>query len=218
MDGEGNPGLTHVAIVDDHPLIRRGMECVLTEAGLDVTFSGPDDIDLEEEASRPDVVVMDLYPGGGLPDTEAIARVAQRTHVLVISATGTGADVFSAICAGACGYVTMQATDEEFVEATLAVATGELHLSPQLADVLQTEANRRAGTSVEQCLSRREEEALQLIAQGFTHSQAASRMGVGISTLDTYIKRVRGKLGAGNKAELTRLALGRNSGNAPKPL
>jgi DNA-binding NarL/FixJ family response regulator len=209
--------LTHVAIIDDYPLIRRGIERVLIEAGLDVTFSGPSNIDLADEAPQADVVVMDVHFGGGFPDTEAISRVARRTHVLVVSASSTGADVFSAIGAGACGYVTKQSTVEEFVEATLAVASGEFHLSPDLADVLQTEADRRVRTGAERCLSRREEEALQLIAHGFTHGQAASRMGVGISTIDTYIRRVREKFGAGNKAELTRLALGRTSENVPKP-
>lgn len=56
-------------------------------------------------------------------------------------------------------------------------------------------------------LAPRESEALTLIAQGFTQAQAALRMGVSVATVDTYMRRVREKLGAGNKAHLTRLAL-----------
>jgi DNA-binding CsgD family transcriptional regulator len=56
-------------------------------------------------------------------------------------------------------------------------------------------------------LAPRETEALALIAQGFTQAQAAVRMGVSATTVDTYMRRIRHKLGAGNKADLTRRAL-----------
>jgi DNA-binding CsgD family transcriptional regulator len=56
-------------------------------------------------------------------------------------------------------------------------------------------------------LAPRERQALSLIAQGFTQAQAALRMGVSPATIDTYIKRIRRKLGPGNKAELTRRAI-----------
>ena len=56
-------------------------------------------------------------------------------------------------------------------------------------------------------LAPRELEALALIAQGFTQAQAAVRMGVSAATVDTYMRRIRKKLGAGNKARLTRRAL-----------
>lgn len=56
-------------------------------------------------------------------------------------------------------------------------------------------------------LAPRERQALALIAQGFTQSQAATRMGISPATIDTYIKRIRRKPGPGNKAELTRRAI-----------
>jgi DNA-binding NarL/FixJ family response regulator len=58
-------------------------------------------------------------------------------------------------------------------------------------------------------LSPREEQALELIARGFTHAQAARRMGVSKTTVDTYVERIRIKLQVGNKAELTRAAINR---------
>ena len=56
-------------------------------------------------------------------------------------------------------------------------------------------------------LSEREEQVLRQISQGLTHHQIATRLGISRNTVDTYVKRIRAKLGAGNKAELTRAAL-----------
>ncbi|OIK27761.1 hypothetical protein VT52_010250 [Streptomyces malaysiense] len=57
-------------------------------------------------------------------------------------------------------------------------------------------------------LSPREEQVLRFIASGMTHGQVARRIGISQHTVDTYVKRVRSKFGIGNKAELTRVALG----------
>jgi DNA-binding NarL/FixJ family response regulator len=99
------------------------------------------------------------------------------------------------------------------VAAVHTVASGGFALSSQLADILQGElarvpaaAGAAAGTPG---LSPREEEALDLIARGLTHAQAASRMGVSRATVDTYVERIRAKLHVGNKAELARAAIER---------
>jgi len=64
-------------------------------------------------------------------------------------------------------------------------------------------------------LSPREEQVLQLISDGFTHSQVATRIGVTKATVDTYVERIRAKLKVGNKAELTRAALLRSRSKPP---
>jgi DNA-binding NarL/FixJ family response regulator len=197
-----------VAIIDDHPLTLRGMERVLEEAGFEVGFTGPTESGLDRVDPTPDLVVTDLDGGGGRSGSVGtLAEIAKRAPVLVISASASGVDVFCAIRAGARGYLTKQATDEEFVEAVDTVASGGFHLSLELADAFQTEADRRANGEGDQHLSPREGEALTLVAEGFTHAKAARRMGVSPATFDTYIKRVRTKLGPGNKADLTRMAL-----------
>jgi DNA-binding NarL/FixJ family response regulator len=91
------------------------------------------------------------------------------------------------------------------------VVAGGFALSPQLADILQAELGRSPrgpGADIPE-LSVREDQALMLIARGFTHGQVATRMGVSKSTVDTYVERIRSKLQVGNKAELTRAALER---------
>jgi DNA-binding NarL/FixJ family response regulator len=222
--------MIRVAIVDDHPIARRGVEQVLTETGavrVVATAAAPSgllDALGSGEAADLDLIVLDLYHDGDEPCLDAVARLSAgaRARVLVMSVSGRPGDVLGAIRAGAAGYITKLASPEAFVSAVEAVAAGGFYLSSQLADILQTELAhpqpapepepdpapprqaQAAGTGV---LSRREEETLSLIARGFTHAQAATRMGVSKATVDTYIERIRTKLQVGNKAELTRAAL-----------
>jgi DNA-binding NarL/FixJ family response regulator len=116
-----------------------------------------------------------------------------------MSVSSKPADVRAAIRAGASGYLVKQADQEAFFAAVDQVAAGGFYLSSQLADILHTTADRPP-------LSAREEEILRYLAQGFTHQQAARRMSISTTTVETYIKRIRAKFGPANAAELGRLA------------
>jgi DNA-binding NarL/FixJ family response regulator len=200
--------LITVAVIDDHPLTRAGVERSLKAArDVQVVCSAPSLQEFEASATTPDIIVLDLYLSGDEPDLEVVSALSARTQVLVFSASGRGRDVLAAIEAGASGYITKQAADESFLMAVRAVASGGFYLSSQLADLMHAEARSRADRREDPGLSAREMEALRLIAEGFTHAQGAARMGVSPSTFDTYVKRVREKLGPANKAGLTRKAI-----------
>jgi DNA-binding NarL/FixJ family response regulator len=214
--------LIQVTIVDDHPIARRGLESILAEAGdieVCATVAALADLSLDDQGvTHPDVLMLDLYHDGDEPCLAAIPRLRQHCKVLVVSASGRPADVLGAIRAGACGYVTKLADPPMLIAAVRTVASGGFALSSQLADILQGELVRpspdpegRAGGPAGPALSPREEEALDLIARGLTHAQAASRMGVSRATVDTYVERIRAKLHVGNKAELTQAAIGRRA-------
>jgi two-component system, NarL family, nitrate/nitrite response regulator NarL len=217
--------LIQVAIVDDHPVARRGLQSILAEAGdiqVSAAVATPAELSLAGPgAVRPDVIMLDLYNDGDEPCLDVIPKLRQDHKVLVVSASGRPADVLGAIRAGACGYVTKLADPLMLIAAVHTVASGGFALSSQLADILQGELARvppAAGTPAAAAagavagtpaLSPREEEALDLIARGLTHAQAASRMGVSRATVDTYVERIRAKLHVGNKAELARAAIKR---------
>jgi len=215
--------MIRVAIVDDHPLARRGVEQILTESGrvrVVATASSPAELAPALASDlRPDVVVLDLYYDGGPPSLPAVTDLTATVRVLVISASGERADVVGAIRAGAAGYVTKNSSPALLTAAVETVAAGGFALSPQLADMLQAELGTPAPGSVPTPrapdLSAREEETLGLIARGFTHSQVATRMGVSKATVDTYVERIRVKLQVGNKAQLTQAALARTRPAAP---
>jgi DNA-binding NarL/FixJ family response regulator len=204
--------LIQVAVVDDHPLARRGMTAIVEEAGdMAVTVSTASAVDLLAADTPADVVLLDLYHSQDEPCLPVIARLRSVMKVLVVSASARPADVLGAIRAGAHGYVTKLADPTMLVSAVRTVAAGGFALSSHLADILQSElvkeTTTRPETPATAALSPREEQALTLIAKGFTHAQTATRMGVSKATVDTYVERIRAKLQVGNKADLTRAAL-----------
>jgi len=118
--------------------------------------------------------------------------------------------------AGAAGVVTKLESGERIVTAVRAV-TGGAQVCPSDGDDPPPAERSPASEASGHLLSEREEQVLRQISRGLTHGQIATRLGISPHTVDTYVKRIRAKLGVGNKAELTRAALlGRLVGPAPR--
>jgi DNA-binding NarL/FixJ family response regulator len=214
--------LIRAVIIDDHPLARMGIAQILTDSArvqVAAALGSPAELAAVMDETSPDVVVCDLYHDGEQACLDAVAALAATQRTLVISASGRPADVIGAIRAGAGGYITKHADPALLVGAVETVAAGGFALSPQLADILHADLGRdgahQPGMAVAPTLSPREEQALSLIADGLTHTQVATRMGVTRKTVETYVERIRVKLQVGNKAELTRAALERLSDRRP---
>ena len=214
-----------VAVVDDHPIARYGLERLLAQAPnilVVATASAPDEVMPAPDAgSAPgiDVIVMDLYLDGDQPSLASLCELATAAPVLVMSASVRPSDVVGAVQAGASGYLSKQAGFDTFRAAVEIVASGGFWLSSQLADILRSQLAAHGGDRATHStggLSPREEEVLDCIARGFTHVQTARRMGISKATVDTYVERIRGKMHVGNKAELTRLALERRRDESPR--
>jgi DNA-binding NarL/FixJ family response regulator len=205
-----------VAVVDDHPVARAGVEAMLrAQPGIEIVASTASPDDLAD--TDPTVVILDLYLTGAGPSLGTVVALAARYRVLVMSASALRADVLAALRAGAYGYLNKRAGAADVVEGVQRVAGGEFYLSSELADIVQADlAQRRAGPRPP-LLSPREEQVLHYIAAGFTHAQTATRLGLRIGTVDTYVKRIRAKLGLGNKADLTRLAIELGDLDRPPP-
>jgi DNA-binding NarL/FixJ family response regulator len=204
--------MIRVAIVDDHPLARRGVAHMLAETNRIAVIGSAGDpqtlADVLVGHDPPDVILLDLYLAD-MPCVDAIAALSARARVLVMSASGRSEDVLGAIRAGASGYLTKQSDAEVFVAAVETVAVGGFALSPHLADIIQAELLHPRPAMPAGGLSPREQQTLDLIADGYTHSQIATRMAVTKATVDTYVERIRAKLQLGNKAQLTQAAIDR---------
>jgi len=202
--------MINVAIIDDHPIARRGLEAIVNaRASVQVCASAASVGELTDESDGrtvPDVSVMDLYLREDQPALAEITALSARCPVLAMSASGRSADVLAAIRAGARGYVTKQASEESLIAAIEAVGGGGFYLSSSLAYIVQGDLSQTSQLS-RPALTAREEQALGYIARGLTHAQTATRMGIRETTVNTHIERIRRKLGLGNKAELTRLAI-----------
>jgi DNA-binding NarL/FixJ family response regulator len=126
--------LIQVAIVDDHPIARRGLQSILADAGdiqVSAAVATPAELSLAGPgAVRPDVIILDLYHDGDEPCLDVIPRLRQDHKVLVVSASGRPADVLGTIRAGACGYVTKLADPSMLVAAVHTVASGASRCLP----------------------------------------------------------------------------------------
>lgn len=111
--------------------------------------------------------------------------------------------------AGAAGVLSRNTAPTQLVETLFAVATG--------GNIGPTPRAVAPSALPDQPLSERETQVLRYVARGLTHGQIATRLGISSHTVDTYIKRVRAKLGVRNKAELTRVALLGALGQEPMP-
>jgi DNA-binding NarL/FixJ family response regulator len=195
-----------VAIVDDHPLYRRGVaQAVSASAEMSVICEAESIEAFDAAAPQPDVVLLDLHLPG-IEGSEGVKHVVEQGHrVLVVSAAGGAQDVIDAVAAGAVGYLTKDADDEDIQRAVKAVAAGQTYVSPTLAAFLIT-ANRQASSPTYQ-LSPRELEILALVASGETDRDIAKQLQLAIATVHSHLERIRDKTGARRRAQLTRLYL-----------
>jgi DNA-binding NarL/FixJ family response regulator len=115
--------------------------------------------------------------------------------------------MLAAIQAGASSYVTRNASSDAIIQAVETIATGGFHLSSHVGRLMEADIPPVEPAGPPIALSQREKEALLYISQGLTQAQTANRMGVSPTTVDTYLRRIRRKVGPGNKADLTRQAI-----------
>jgi DNA-binding NarL/FixJ family response regulator len=196
-----------IAIVDDQPIRRGGMErLVQDDPDLRVAASVGDVEELTLLNARPDVVALDLQGRADGAALAVISRLAQVSRPMVISAWDGAPSLLAAVRAGAGACISRRTDPSAVVAALKVVAQGGFYLCGRLDH--QFRAELVGGPRAEpNGLAPREVETLRWIARGFTQAQIATRMGLSEATINTYAKRIRAKLKATNKAELTRLAI-----------
>jgi DNA-binding NarL/FixJ family response regulator len=206
--GEPAADRIRVSVIEDHPLYRSALAQVLREAGeidLDVVTDSVGRF----VASRPprgSVVVLGVNIRGAR-DAAAVLQVTGLGHrVLVISTHAAQADVLGAISAGARGYLSKESEGAEILRAIREIAAGNSYVSPTLAAfVLGSGQGRRAGPRIE--LSGQERQVLGLVAAGERDQDIATAMGISVRTVRSYLDRIRDKVGARRRADMTRVAI-----------
>jgi two-component system nitrate/nitrite response regulator NarL len=191
-----------VLVADDHPLFREGLvRAVAGRAEMELAGEAVDGRSALEqiEHAPPDVALVDLR----LPllDGIAIARAVERggyaTRVVIVSAYDEAELVWSALEAGAAGYLTKDARREEITDGVLAAARGETVLAPSLAGALAGEVRRRAGAPL---LTTREREALDGLSRGLSAPAIANELVLSTATVKTHLQHLYEKLGVSDRA------------------
>ena len=204
-----SPEPLRVLIADDHPLFRAGMRALLeTVPDLEVVgaASSGDEALVLTQHGQPDVVLMDLQmPGlGGIEATRRIVEACPTTAVLVVTMFEDDYSVFTAMRAGARGYVLKDADEEEVLRAIRAVGHGEAIFSPAIArrlvDFFAAPPSAVPPRAFPQ-LSAREREVLELIAQGIGNAAIAERLCLSPKTVRNHISNIFSKLQVADRAE-----------------
>jgi DNA-binding NarL/FixJ family response regulator len=193
-----------VAIVEDHPVFRKGlMQVVEAAPGLELAGVARS-VDEFNSLHLGDgvIVLLDLQlQGSRLEGADAVAHLVTGGHqVLVVSASEQAADVVQAIGAGARGYLSKQAEETEILGAIQALAQGRTYVSATLAGYL---------LQAPIPITAREREILELVAGGETDQDIAEQLTISVRTVHSHLDRIRDKTGARRRADLTRLAIER---------
>jgi DNA-binding NarL/FixJ family response regulator len=204
-----------VLLVDDQHLIRAGLR-MLCDAQPDIEIVGEADNgrDAIALAARltPDVVVMDLRMPGvdGITATSRILAERPAIRVLVLTTFGDDDHLYPALTAGACGFLLKDAPPAELVDGIRRAFAGD---SPFSQDVLQRLVQRAVHAHVDTPrpavgLTARERDVLNLVAEGFSNTEIADRLHIGVTTVKTHITSLMTKTDCPNRVRLALFARG----------
>lgn len=210
-------GRVRIAIVDDHPMVRRGMISMLEdEADFELVgeaATASEALDLLE-SDPPDLAIVDISLPG-MNGIELIKRLHGRWPELKILVTSMHDErVFAerALRAGAVGYIEKRQAIRELVRAIRQVNDGQVYLSEDMTErVLQRLTGRarekEKRLSIAEKLTDREIEIFLLIGEGITTQEIAERLGISVKTVESHRENIKQKVGAENINELIRLAV-----------
>ena len=203
-----------ILLVDDHKMFREALRTMLQkEADIEVVGEVGDGRDVLRAASQtlPEVVCMDVgMPGlNGIEATRRLVTSHPGIKVIGVSAFCDRRFVLEMLNAGAAGYVTKGEAGDELLRAIRAVRRHQTYLCPEVSagvvDALRN-GSQDAVSSTPQ-LGSREKEVLQLLAEGCTSPQIATRLHLASSTVEVHRRNIMRKLGLHSVAELTKYAI-----------
>ena len=208
-DSAASPKKIRVMIVDDHAVVRSGLQTflsVIPDLELVGEASGGDEAVVRCGLLRPDVVLMDLM----MPDTNGVAATRlirekfPSVHVLALTSFEEDSLVQDALRAGATGYLMKTVSARELAAAIRAAHEGRMTLSPEAAEAL-VRANTQSREMNE--LTEREREVLKLMVDGLDNAEIAEKLVVSLSTVKYHISNILSKLGVDNRVAAVTTAI-----------
>lgn len=198
-----------VVLIEDDDLVREGF-CALLGGMPEFEIVGHEGDGLQGvecvNMNTPDLVLMDLVMPGmdGSDAIGEVKRCSPETRVVVLSAHKTAEHVFSALDAGADGYLLKSASSRELFLAMETVAAGKPYYCPDIQDhlIAYYHQSKNGGRAKRHQLTPRERQVLKLIAQGMTNSQVAGELYISAKTVDKHRSNIKKKLKVGNTAEM----------------
>ena len=202
-----------VFLADDHAVVRKGIEALIgTEDGMEVVGSAANGEEAIAGVARlePDVILLDLQMPH-VSGLEAIAQIKERdpaARILVLTSFSDDDNVFSAIKAGALGYILKDASPHDLLVAISNVHAGRSSLDPEIALRVIHELNKPSRLPpTKEPLTEREMQILQLVARGMSNHQIAEELVISERTARTHTSNILAKLHLANRTQAALYAL-----------
>lgn len=198
--------MIQVMVVDDHAILVEGLSRLVNESGfatvMGTAYTGKNCLE-QLRLQQPDVLLLDinLPDVSGLDLCKTIKDQFPTVKVVALTSYSEYAMVRQMLENGANGYVIKNAMPDEILMSIQVVHAGELFLCEQV-DVFM---KRQADTAI--WLTNREKQLLSLIVEGYTNPEIASKMFLGVETINSYRKNLLCKLGARNTAVMVKMAI-----------
>jgi DNA-binding NarL/FixJ family response regulator len=196
-----------VVLVDDHTMLRQSLRRAIEAEGVEVVGEAGDGEEAVRVvlATKPDVVLMDVSMPrtDGIDATRQLVAADRTIRVVMLTMHADREVIDRALKAGAVGYLTKDASIAEVVEAVTLAANGDRALSPRLAALMLTEAR----TAQEPLLSAREEEVLQLVADGLGTTEIAQKLFISQKTVKNHLASIYEKLDARDRTQAVLMAV-----------
>lgn len=199
--------MTKVLLVDDHRLLRESLRRTLEETGLEVAGEAADGNEAVRLAAElaPDVVLMDVSMPqlDGVEATRLIRRQMPEIRVVMLTMHAEDDVLTRAMRAGAAGYLVKDCSSGEIVDAIQRVSAGGTALSVDVANAMLAEATRDgpAASGEGSIITHREEEVLQLIAEGFSTTEVAAQLFISAKTVKNHLASVYEKLDSRDRTQ-----------------
>jgi two-component system nitrate/nitrite response regulator NarL len=193
-----------VLVADNHPLYREAVAAAIRRApGLELVAEESDGrraLDTLRELG-PDVALLDMRMPelDGMQILNAVVREGLRTRVIFLSAHADGSTVYAALGAGASGYLSKDAPSAAVCDAVAVVARGGTVLPPEIQGGIAAEIRSRA-VDERPRLTQREQEVLELIAEGCSTPQMAKRLNLSQGTVKSHLQNLYQRLGVSDRA------------------
>jgi two-component system response regulator NreC len=205
-----------VLLAEDHTIVRQGIAALLrTESDMEVVGEASNGLEAIELAKKlgPDVILMDIGMRqlNGLEATRRIKRLFPSMKILVLTIHDNEEWIFQILRAGACGYLIKDLAMTDLISALRAVYQGDSYLSPSISKMVIEEYTRKAELGekkeVEDLLSGREREILQLIAEGNSIPQISNLLSISKKTVEAHKTHIMEKLNIHDKVGLIKYAI-----------
>jgi DNA-binding NarL/FixJ family response regulator len=200
-----------IAIVDDHPMMRRGITETLSEPDdfelVGIGGSAHDAVELARD-ERPDLILLDIaMPGGGIEATREIVKSYPKVKIVMLTVREDRATVNAALRAGARGYIVKGVEGPELVSTLRLIHSGQYYVTPALAAQLLAEnegsASRSSTTSGSVAKpTAREQQIITLVGDGLSNQEIAEELALTESTIKHHMTRILQKLGLRNRTEV----------------